>query len=59
MKTQRGTAFAIISLFAKEMGVFLVTIHKQKEQIAILLLASNEDLEVTDCLAMRVNGERY
>jgi hypothetical protein len=45
-------------MFLKNMIVVLVTIHNQKYQISVLLVASDKDLKVADCLVMGVNGER-
>jgi hypothetical protein len=58
MKTQRGAAFVIILLFPKNMNVILVSIHKQEDHIPIVLVASDKNVEVMDCLSMGVNGER-
>jgi hypothetical protein len=58
MKTQRDAAFSIIVLFLKNMNVILVSIHKEEDQIPVLLVARDKKLEVADCLGLGVTGER-
>jgi hypothetical protein len=53
-----SAALSIIVLLPKHVEVILIAIHEKKEKVSVLLVAGNEHLEITNCLTMRIDGER-
>jgi hypothetical protein len=57
VKSKRSANFGTDILLLEDMKIVLITIHKDKDEETLLLVALYEDLKVTDSLAMGVDWE--